>query len=261
MQGWQAFILGIVQGITEFLPISSSGHLLLFEQLLNVNTGGSELFLGIMLHAGTLVAVCLLYFKKLFELVFKNKKGLLFLVIATIPAAVVGYFLSDYIDKLMQGRIALAVAFLFTAILLTVAEVLYKRRKTMLEEINLKSSIFMGLGQAIAILPGVSRSGATYAAGVFSGLEKESALDFSFMMSVPIILGAILNEVIKLSTKSVGAVMHISSISLFVGMATATIFGILSIKFYKKMVVSGKFKYFAIYLFVLSGILFLFPIV
>lgn len=261
MQIWQAFILGIVQGVTEFLPISSSGHLLLFEQILNVNTESSELFLGIMLHAGTLVAVCFLYYKKFFELIFKNKRGLIFLIVATIPAAIVGYFLSDYIDKLIQGRIALAMAFFTSAMLLIIAEVVQKRRKHVAGDIGLKSSIYMGLGQALAILPGVSRSGSTYAAGICSGLDKQSALDFSFMMSIPIILGAILNEIIKICTGTTAVAMQIPLMSLLIGMGTATVFGILSIKLYKNMVLAGKFKYFAIYLIILSVILFLFPIV
>ena len=261
MQIWQAFILGIVQGVTEFLPISSSGHLLLFEQFLNVNTGGSELFLGIMLHAGTLVAVCILYFKKLVEFAFKSKKGLIYLLIATAPAAIVGYFFADYIDKLIRGRMALAMTFLTTAVLLILAEFVQKRRKKEFDCISYKSSLSMGLGQAFAVLPGVSRSGVSYAAGIYSGLNRETALDFSFMMSVPIILGAILNELIKVWTGHAGVAMQIPMMSLLVGMATATVFGILSIKLYKKMVLGGKFIYFAIYLLVISGILFFLPIV
>ncbi len=261
MQIWQAFILGIVQGVTEFLPISSSGHLLLFEQILNVNTENSELFLGIMLHAGTLVAVCFVYYKKLVALLFKNKRGLIFLIIATIPAAVVGYFLSDYIDKLIQGRIALAIAFFTSGILLIIAEVVQKRRKEFTNIVGIKSSILMGIGQALAVLPGISRSGSTYAAGICSGLDKQAALDFSFMMSIPIILGAIFNEILKICTGATSIAMHLPLTNLLIGMTSATIFGILSIKLYKTMVLAGKFKYFAIYLVILAGVLFFFPIV
>ena len=122
MEIWKAAVLGIVQGLTEFLPVSSSGHIILFEKILGIHTGGADMFLGIMLHAGTLCAVLAVYFKKLLALFKRPFGNLLKLAIATLPAALVGVLLGDLVDRVFFGGRFLWIAFALTALLLALAE-------------------------------------------------------------------------------------------------------------------------------------------
>ncbi|MDE6849994.1 MAG: undecaprenyl-diphosphate phosphatase, partial [Clostridia bacterium] len=164
MQWWQALILGLTQGLTEFLPVSSSGHLTFLQRVLGIDIGGAELFFNIILHLGTLVAVCIIFWRDILDLFKKPFKTLLYLVVATIPAAVAGLLLDDVIEThLMGGKyvgVVLAVFFTFTAAVLFATEVFAKRKKSELP-LCWRTTLPMGFAQAVAILPGVSRSGST----------------------------------------------------------------------------------------------------
>ncbi len=185
-----ALILGLVQGLTEFLPVSSSGHLILFKHLFGMDAEMFGLTFDIALHFATLAAVCVVFREKIFALIKKPFQTYTYLlIIATIPAALVGVFLDDYIEKISQSGGFLGLAFLVTAAVLLIAEKTGKRIKDG-EDIKIIDATSIGIAQGIAVMPGISRSGSTLAAGMIMGLKKEAALDFSFMMSIPIILGS-----------------------------------------------------------------------
>ena len=248
MEVWKAAVLGAVQGLTEFLPVSSSGHIILFEKLLRVQGGGA--FFGVMLHAGTLIAVLFAYFYKISEIIKNDRKMLLYLLIATVPAALVGFFLGDMIDRIFFGGKYLWIFFALTAALLLLAG-RYAKKPRILRPIGVKTSLIAGAAQALAIVP---RSGATISACIFAGADRESAADFSFLMSIPIIAGAIFAELLKVFTGS-AAVPEIFWLSLAAGALTAAVFGFLSIRLVLRSIKKGSLRGFAVYLFALAAFL------
>ncbi|MGN1061363.1 MAG: undecaprenyl-diphosphate phosphatase, partial [Candidatus Coproplasma sp.] len=197
MQWWEALVLGLTQGLTEFLPVSSSGHLTFLQRILGntmqhgIDFFDNQIFFNLILHLGTLVAVCIIFWKDIVAL-FKKPITLLYLVVATIPAAIVGVLLDDVIEnnvsKGAYAGIILAVFFFITAALLFATEIYAKRRKKVLP-LSWRTTIPMGVAQAVAILPGISRSGSTIAAGIFAGGDNDEVAHFSFLMSIPVILG------------------------------------------------------------------------
>ena len=198
MRIWQAIVLGFTQGLTEFLPVSSSGHLAFIMRVFGVEQGG--LFYSIILHLGTLVAVCTIYFKDILALFKKPFKTLGFLVIASVPAGIVGLLLEDIVDDKLLGSdylgIILAVFFTVTATVLFITEIFAKKRQNELP-LCWRTVIPMGLAQAIAVLPGISRSGSTICAGTLAGGKSEEVAKFSFLMSIPVILGSFAVSIIK----------------------------------------------------------------
>lgn len=207
MESLQAIILGIVQGLGEFLPISSTAHLILVPHFFGWKDPG--LAFDVALHAGTLIAVLAYFWKdwiEIFELVFKNQsqnsicqpadkvqnygKNILWLLImATIPGVLVGYFLEERAETIFRSPLIIAGTLFFAGLVLYLADKYLQHQKD-LRQINWKNALIIGLSQAVAIIPGVSRSGATITAGLFLGLRRQSAARFSFLLSTPIILGA-----------------------------------------------------------------------
>ena len=246
MEVWKAAVLGIVQGITEFLPVSSSGHLLLFERLLGAETGGADMFLGIMLHAGTLLAVCAACFPALLRLL-RDKKRLLYLVFASVPAALVGFLLRGAVDDAFFGGDLLWAAFALTALLLAVCSARIGRGYA-------PRAFGVGCAQALAVIPGLSRSGTTLAAGVFLGLKREEAAEFSLLMSVPVIAGAVLAEALGLVLGGTQAA-SVGWGSLAAGTLCAFAFGLVSVKLILRVMARGSLMPFAVYLIVLAAAL------
>lgn len=236
------FIIGLIQGFTEFLPISSSGHIVLFGEIFNINC--DIILLSVVAHLGTLLSVIICMRKKIFEIAKKPFSPTTSnLVIATIPAVIVVILFNDLIDKL-YGLHFLIYGFLITGILLTVADLI----KPKYDYVSRKSSLLMGLMQGLAILPGISRSGSTMAVGMMSGVEKKEACEFSFLMSIPIILGSAVWECAGLLKGNI----TFNFLPLFVAFVTSFIFGILSIKLMLKIVKSNKLYTFSIYTIILS---------
>lgn len=254
MEIWKAAVLGIVQGLTEFLPVSSSGHILLFERILRVDTAGADMFLGIMLHAGTLISVLFVYFSKIAALFREDRKKLLYLLLATLPAALVGVLLGDLVDRIFFGGKYLWLFFALTAVLLLLAS-RRLRRGYPLRPLDAKRSFLIGGAQALAVLPGLSRSGTTLAACVFAGMEREEAADFSFLMSIPIIGGAVLTEIFK-AFMNESYVTAVSWQALAVGCALSAIFGLVAVKLVLRFMKRGSFVGFSVYLFLLAAFLF-----
>lgn len=242
MAEWiQSIFLGIVQGLTEFLPVSSSGHLTIFQHFLGMNEAGMTF--DILLHAATLVSVIICYRRDIWEILkHPFQKYVLMIIIACIPAGIAGVFFGDFVSSLFDSVWVPAIALLFTATILFIAD---KQKGTKFgDEINVKMALFIGLLQMVALVPGISRSGSTIFAAILCGLKRTEAAKFSFLMSIPVILGAFLLEVKDVVTETGG--FYISP-TYIAGAAAAMVSGILAIKLVVRLLNNGKFRYFAIY--------------
>ncbi len=240
----ESIVLGIVQGLCEFLPISSSGHLELAQRILGIEAPG--LLLDTLLHAGTLLAVCVYFRKDIWKLI-KNPLGkeVRLLVVATIPAVVVTLLLGDLIDSLFSGAL-LGISFLLTTGVLALASTFHGTR----EELTYKDAGIMGLFQAAALLPGLSRSGSTISGGAISGVARESAARFSFLMSIPAILGAL---VFQLKDLLDGAPLgNLEALPLTIGVAVAAVSGLFAIRFMMHIIRKAKLQWFGVYTLVLG---------
>ncbi len=240
-------LIGFIQGLTEFLPISSSGHVVLFGSLFELD---NLLLLSVVAHVGTLFAVIFCYRKRLVELVKKpfNKTNIN-LLIATTPTVVIVLLFNHFIEDNFSTK-TLIWGFLLSAVLLIIADF----KKDSYRPVNKRSALYMGLAQGLALLPGISRSGSTLVCGLLVGVEKNEALDFSFLMSIPIIIASAVYESIKLFTMQ----LTVNWLGIFIVMITSFIFGILSIKLMLKIVKKNKLYFFSIYLIVLSLIILFF---
>jgi undecaprenyl-diphosphatase len=234
-----SIFLGILQGLTEFLPVSSSGHLVIAQNLIPGFTQEGVLF-DVFLHAGTVLAV-LYYFRKI--LLKLTSKYLLLLLIGTIPAGLIGVLFGSSIEKLFNGVSLVGFALLFTAVL----NFLTDRAKKGSKEISIKKSILIGMAQALAIIPGISRSGSTIFAGTSLGIKRKEAAQFSFLLSVPAIVGA---NVVQFFKYGLGGTENI--IFYVAGFIAAFISGVIAINFVLKFLLGGKFKLFAYYCVVLG---------
>ncbi len=236
--------IGFIQGITEFLPISSSGHIVLFGSFFELD---NLVLLSVVAHIGTLFAVLFCYRKKLFSLIrHPINKTNLNLIIATIPTVIIVLLFNKYIEDSFSIN-TLVWGFLISAIALVIADLV----KTKNKYIKKSSALYMGLAQGLAIFPGISRSGSTLVCGLLLGLDKQEALDFSFLMSIPIIIASAVYEGIKLFTLN----LSVDYLGIFIVMIFSFIFGILSINIMLKVVKKNNLYYFSIYLIILSLIL------
>ena len=252
MQIWQAILLGAVQGFTEFLPVSSSGHLILAERWLNINTDGG-LFFDITLHLGTLVPVFIVFFKNIKELFRKPYTKLFYLAVASLPAAVAGFIFQDKIEALFKGggtlsAALLGVSFLATALELRLSEKIYRKNKNALP-LSLKSSIIMGVFQGFAIVPALSRSGTVITGGAVAKLDKSVNAEFAFLMSIPVILGASAASGVKAITGGV----QIEPLPVLFGVITAAITGYIAVGVMLKAIKSAKYTGFSVYLVILAA--------
>ncbi|MCI8499991.1 MAG: undecaprenyl-diphosphate phosphatase [Clostridia bacterium] len=255
---WQSFVLGAVQGLTEFLPVSSSGHLTLLQKILGYDIGGgSMMFVNVMLHLGTLLAVIFVFRKDILALFKKPFKTLLMLIVATIPAGVIGLLFNDKIDALFQGENALfvlAIFFSVTAALLLICELVALRTKNP-RELGWKNAVPMGLMQAVALFPGISRSGSTIVAGTLTRAKPNDVAKFSFLMSIPVILGSALVEikgVVFDHPETITAMGWAGAVGILVGIVSSAVFGLLAIKLMLKVIGKANYKWFAVYLVLLS---------
>ena len=252
MTWWQALILGIVQGASEFLPISSSGHLLLLEKL---GVGQESLFFNVMVHVGTLVAVLIAMRKSWFPLLrHPIQKTTGYIILACVPTVALALIFKYLAPSLISGQL-LGFGFVLTACLLTASEVLKKSQTTLLTG---KTSILTGVLQGIAVLPGVSRSGATISALTLQGVEKTEAANFSFLLSIPIIIGSAILEGVDLARGSFA--LDIGVLPLIIGTAAAFVSGLLSINFFMKLIKKHSMIGFAIYTLLLGIVVTLLPI-
>jgi len=247
----QAIILSIVQGITEWLPVSSSGHLALLQNVF----GFQNLAFDVFLHLASIFAVIIVFWKDIIKLFnFKEKGNLKYiglLIIGIIPAGIVGVLFKNQIAAFFSSLLYLGIFFMFSGILIYFT----KFSKVHKEKPNFLDTIFIGIFQAIAVLPGVSRSGATVSSGLFRGISKEGAVKFSFFMAIPIILGAALIELKDT------ALSQINYITLIVSFVVTLLVSIFAIKLLLKIIKGDKFYLFGIYDFILGACVVIFSLV
>lgn len=247
MQIIKAIIIGIIQGLTEFIPVSSSGHLILADKFLDLKSAG--LAFDLALHLGTLIALLLIFGKDylglLSDVIKRNKNSRLawYLLIATVPAVIAGVMLEHKVETSFRSTNLVAWDLIIVAFLMLVAERLSKPR-TNLENINAKQSIGIGFAQVFALFPGVSRSGSTMIAGLMGGLDRLSAIRFSFLLSGPVIAGAVLQ--VFLQDSSLSQIKGHIDIFLAGGLA-ALISGYLAIKFLLNYLAKHPINIFAYY--------------
>jgi undecaprenyl-diphosphatase len=252
----QSIVLGVVQGLTEFLPISSSGHLVLLQELFGIKN--PPIFFDTILHLGTLVAVAF-YLRK--EIIYILKtitqketiRLILFLILATIPAVIAGLFLQDKMEEIFSSIFYVGIFFLLTSVILFATRFFQKQTKDF-KTINWFDALFIGVFQAVAILPGVSRSGSTISASIFRNMEREAAFKFSFLMSIPVIFGAFVLQL----TKQHFQFFNGDVTPNIIGFLFAMIFGFVSLKIIEKVLIKGKLHYFAYYCLVLGLIVLIF---
>ncbi len=261
MEIFQAFILGAIQGLSEFLPISSSAHLVLAPWLFNWQDPG--LGFDLALHWGTLLAVLAYYLQDIFLIIrgfwhslFKSTRDLQnniyqklawLLLIASVPGAFVGKLLEEQADKTFRHPLIIVVTLSSFGVVLLLADWLGKKFKN-LDRISKLDALLIGVGQALAIIPGVSRSGATIAAGLFLGFKRADAARFSFLMSAPIIFGAGLVKLKDFNSVAGGP-------EIIVGFLSAAVFGFLSIKYLLRYLSKHDFKVFVWYRLLLAGLI------
>lgn len=251
MTVWIALLLGVVQGLCEFLPVSSSGHLILLQNLAGIREDQGGAFFTVMLHVATLIAVCIVYRKTLWALIKRPfQKTVGYLIVATLPTVLVALlfkkvepFASFYVMA-NEGQF-LGVCFLLTAAFLLLCDGAAKgNNKRALEQMNLKDALLIGCMQGVGVLPGVSRSGSTITGALFSGLDKKAAADFSFLLSIPAILGgAVLEAKDAIEAGSIG----VSLPCLLIGMAAAGVTGYFAVRWMLKLIKHKKLWGFAAY--------------
>lgn len=247
----QAVVLGLVQGLAEFLPISSSGHLILARACMGISDAtaatGAFMMLDILLHAGTLIAVLVVFWKDWWA-ILKNpfrSKTLLLLFIASLPALGAAVLFDDLLDTFFTGWF-LGVSFLITAFFMLIAETVSRRLRSRAQhKVGFKNAIVMGVMQAIALLPGVSRSGSTMLGGVVSGLDRKHAAKFAFMMSAPAIVGSLLIEGYSAYKDNLFASLEV--VPTVAGMIVAAVSGYLAIRFMLKLITKVSLNWFALY--------------
>lgn len=259
-------IQGIIQGLTEFLPVSSSGHLSVAQHFMNI--GDESLIISIVLHLGTLAAVFAAFWGTIWGMIkeffltirdiftgkfswrnMNDNRRMMFMVIIATLVLVPVYFFKDFFTSVEgDGDIIFeGCAFVFTAILLFLSDACVKGYKTG-KDMTVKDAITVGLFQCVALFPGVSRSGSTVTAGLFCGLTRETAVTYSFILGIPAILGGSILEI----KDAVSSGVQLDIVPLLIGFLTAAIVGFLSIKLVKLIIKHDKFKIFGIYTLILG---------
>ena len=240
-----AIFLGIIQGLTEFLPVSSSGHLVLFQKIFGIDV--DCIFFDIVVHLGTLLAVILVYRKSIWEIIKhpfceKSQK----LVFATLPTVIIALLFKDFFKNSFDGSL-LFVGFFVTAIIMFVADYSCKHNYQY-KSLSFSGAIVMGIFQGVAIMPGISRSGSTITSGLVQGVRRSECAEFSFLMSIPAIFGSLVFEIFDLGSAS----LNISGFALVFGFLFSAISGYVAIKFMLKVIKKAKFAWFGIYMLLLS---------
>lgn len=251
------FLLSIIQSATEFLPVSSSGHLILAEKF---GFSNQTLLTDISLHLGTLFAVCAFFFKDIYRLLVgfwhkgtEQKLGCE-LIVATVPAVIVGFFLADIVETTLRSPIIIAYTSIFYGILLWVIDKKAPREKT-ITQMTYKNALFIGIAQSLALIPGTSRSGITMTCARFLGYSRTESARFSMLMSIPIIFFGAIYMLFKSFQENTLSTELLSQIGL--GIITSAVFGLIAVWFLMRWLKTASFALFACYR-VILGIVLLF---
>jgi undecaprenyl-diphosphatase len=250
MSWWDGLILGVIQGLTEFLPVSSSGHLVVAEAALGVRVPG--VFVEVALHVATLVAVVIVYRRRILELVAGMASGrgaawrsVGLLLLASVPAGIVGVLFNDFFERTFHSLAVVGVDFIVTGVILWSAG---RARSGDRPEPHAKGAFGIGLAQAFAILPGISRSGSTVTAGLWAGVDPVRAAEFSFLMALPAIAGAAVLHVPELTRES----LAVGPGPLALSFVAALVSGVLAIRLLVRLLARRAFHRFAPYCLVLG---------
>jgi undecaprenyl-diphosphatase len=247
----QGFILGIIQGLSEFLPISSSGHLVLFQRLFGLEEG--VITFDIAVHIATLIPILFILWKDVVDILRKPFGKLpLLIVVGTIPTLVIGAVFHDFFTSQFESARTLGIEFLFTGLVLWYADSVRTKNKG-LDKMTYLDAAVVGTAQGIAILPAVSRSGLTIAGALARGLNREFALKFSFLMSIPAILAAAAKDGYDIISSGNGLQMGVGVGPLIAGIIAAGLSGYFAIKFMLKIFSKVSLKYFSVYVFILGA--------
>lgn len=237
MNYFWALLLGILQGLTEFLPVSSSGHLAIAQSIIPNFKQPGVLF-DVTLHLATTFAVVIYFRKKLKTILHSDRKYIGFLIVGTIPAALFGVFFSDLLERMFLNVAAVAWQLLLTGIMCILIDKFREKKN----DLSVKNSFLIGISQALAIIPGISRSASTIFTGSFLGIDKKKAAEYSFLLSIPAILGANL-----LQFKKYGLNVEVETLNYAVGFIAAFVIGYLSINVVFNTLHKQQFKYFGFY--------------
>ncbi|MFH1877309.1 MAG: undecaprenyl-diphosphate phosphatase [Candidatus Omnitrophota bacterium] len=244
----EALISGLVQGIAEFLPISSSGHLVLVHKFFGFSEPG--MFFDISLHAATLGSVIIYLRKDLAAIIRgKNIRLILYLFVATVPAVLAGLLFESKVEEFFTSSYKVAYMFMVTGAVLFAGQIALSRKEKAVRELNFRNSLFIGIAQACAIFPGISRSGVTISSGISSGLEKDEAFRFSFLLMIPVVAGAALYKAMSVDF---GALSHGQYMNYAAGMGTAFFTGICCLHILRKILREKKLYIFAVYCLILG---------
>ncbi len=275
MSYFEAVVLGLVQGLAEFLPISSSGHLALIQQRFGISDDKVLLF-AVLLHVGTLISVFIIYWKDIWELIVElcltikdlcTGKGLrlaerpvrklgVMIIVATIPTAIIGLLFNDFFDSLYTSVIPIGVGLIITGFLLVFAERMGEGNRG-IQQMNFRNAIFIGLVQGVAICPGISRSGSTLFGSLICNLDRKFAVKFVFLISIPSILGSAVLE----APAAIEAGVTAADVGpILVGMLVAAVSGLVAIKTMIKIVSDKKLSYFSYYVWAVGLIVVLYDI-
>ncbi len=251
----KVMVLGLIQGLTEFLPVSSSGHLVLFQNIFGIEEA-TQAF-SILLHTATLIAVFIYYWKDIWALMRHPFQRMTALLIAgTIPTVIIALLFNDTFDSIFGGGKFIGFNFIFTGLILLYADSRKGGRKKV-RNMSIFDALVVGLMQGIAILPAVSRSGMTISACLSRGMDRENAARFSFLLSIPAILGAMVLTIKDMLSGDVALVETFGVVPMIVGFVTAAVSGYLAIRFMVEVIKKGKLKWFSVYVFILGAVLIL----
>ena len=241
----EAIILGLIQGLSEFLPVSSSGHLLVFHHLFGITSEDNMTFI-IVLNMGSLVPLLWVFRKDVWQII-KNpfQKITLLLIVATLPLIIVTLFFQDFIETLFGLVHFLPFGFVATGVVLLLSDKLKKGTRT-IKEFTVVDAFVVGIAQSFAVFPGISRSGSTITSSLARGLDRVNAAKFSFLMSIPAAFGAIALRIGHIFSGRI-VLDDLNFLNLFAGFLTAAISGYLAINFMLAIVKKAKLKYFALY--------------
>ena len=256
----KSIVLGVVQGLTEFLPVSSSGHLEIAKYLMgDASVGQASLLMTVVLHFATALSTVVVFRRELFRILggllqFKQNEEFRFcvkIVLSMVPAAVVGILLEDEIESLFDKKLFLVgLMLIVTGLLLLLADRATKTNKS----VGIWDAIWIGISQAVAIMPGISRSGATISTSVLLGIDREESARFSFLMVVPLIFGKIAKDLFDAWRDGVPFATEGQGIPLTIGFITAFVTGLYACTWMIRLVKSSKLSYFSTYCFILAGL-------
>lgn len=240
-------ILGIIQGITEFLPVSSSGHLVIAQKLIGATE--QAVAVSIVLHLGTSLALIIFFFKDILNLL-RNIRLLSYIIIVTLVTGIIGISGKGFFEKLFNSPRLVAVALIFTGIILILTRKFMQAKRSSL---NIKDAFILGLTQGFAIIPGISRSGTTISTLLFRGLDREIGFRFSFLAAIPAVFGAAILE-----AKDIGLAYNIGAQNLIIGFIFSLLTGLLSLRILKIILGKAKLYYFGYYCIIVAVITLLF---